>query len=219
MRACHLIECIIIVHSLTHKMPGIVTTAVDWRRVESWSLRHERGDKVKIRSARPLCTKRPRQSTKKDRPSLRGTTLSAASSAESIGEPFAEDLIAVPFSERRTWWSSPHDGQILQLALPILLANLVTPITASVDTGAPSMPSSRISTAPLLTLILLSAVVARLGTAQLSGVAVGSIFFSLISSSLAFIPILVAPYVARNHAAKKYDEVTSCLPQIIPFLT
>ena len=197
--------------SRAQKMPAIVTTATDWRRVESWSPRRESGDKKKIRSFRLLSTKRLQPSTKRGRPSLRGTKLSAASSAESIGEPFDDALISAALSERRPWWSSPYDGQILQFALPILLANLVIPITAFVDTGIPPSPYGGSQLRSFLTLFSLSAVVGRLGTAQLSGIALGTITFSLISSCLAFLPVLIAPYVARNHAAKKYDKVSDSL--------
>lgn len=58
-----------------------------------------------------------------------------SSSAEGVALDEVPNPVREAASRQLPWWSSPHDGQILQFAIPQLLSNLALPLSYTVDTG------------------------------------------------------------------------------------
>jgi len=83
-----------------------------------------------------------------------------------------------PVRVDKTWWSSPYDAQIFQLAIPTLCSNVLMPLSQSIDAG----------------------VVGRLGVAQMSGVGLASIALVFLTSFLGAIPLLMTPLIAQKGA-------------------
>lgn len=90
----------------------------------------------------------------------------------------SSDAQPVQEDHPKTWWRSPYDNQILNLAIPTLCSNVLIPLSNSID----------------------AAVVGQLGPSQLSGVGLASMTLGFCTSFLLAIPILITPLIAQKDA-------------------
>eukprot|EP00803_Ostreobium_quekettii_P010013 evm.model.scf_740.3 EVM.evm.TU.scf_740.3 scf_740:44939-51254(+) len=91
------------------------------------------------------------------------------------------------------WRGSRHDGEIWAISFPSLCGLLMVPLSAAVD----------------------AAIVGRLGTAQLGGVGLASVFINILSSVFAFLPILATPAVAAAAARDNSEELSTTIARSV----